>query len=150
MKIKIGITFIIAIVLVGCARKQMVTEPQHIAWMTDINAGLAKAAEQNKSMIVDFMAIWCPPCQRMEDSTFSDVRIIEKAKSFIPVRIDVDEQGDVANAYNGNAGKYGGVGIPNLLFMDAEGNRLKHIIGFQSADALLAVMDSLLSVKTGE
>ena len=46
--------------------------------------------------------------------------IIKKSNEFIPVRIDVDKQKDIAEEYNGNARKYGGIGIPNILFLDKE------------------------------
>ena len=92
------------------------------------------------------MADWCPPCRAMEDSTFSNPEVINKAQDFIPLRIDVDEHQDVANKYNGNASKYGGVGIPNILFMKADETRLKHVIGYHGPQKFIAVMDSVLTL----
>jgi len=149
MKIKTLIILIAAFVLIGCGKEKSASELESIAWITSVEAGLLRAAEQKKIIMVDFMATWCGPCQNMEDSTFSDTQVIEKASAFIPVRIDVDEQSDVANQYNGNAIRYGGVGIPNILFIDAEGNRLKHIFGYQSPETLIAVMDSVLTERPG-
>ena len=98
-------------------------------------------------VLVDLWADWCPPCQKMEKTTFQDTGIIGKTDLFIPVRINVDQQGDVADHYKANAGKYGGVGIPNILFLDAEQNRLAHPIGYQSVERLATVMDSILAIK---
>jgi thiol:disulfide interchange protein len=122
-------------------------EPSRIEWIHDIDAALTMAGKQGKPIMVDFMATWCPPCHAMEDSTFSVPAVIRKTEAFIPVRIDVDEQRQVAIAYNGNARKYGGVGIPNILFMDSAGRELKHIVGYYGPDRLIAVMDSVLAAS---
>ena len=95
--------------------------------------------------MVEFMAEWCPSCKMMEDSTFVNPGVIEKADRFIPVRIDVDRQKDIADEYKSNARKYGGIGIPNILFMTPRRRRLKHRIGYMDAAALTAVMDSVLA-----
>ncbi|MCD6116910.1 thioredoxin family protein [bacterium] len=121
-----------------------------IEWITNIDSALVIAAQENKPIMIDFTATWCPPCRRMEDSTFSDARVIDKFKSFITVRIDVDKQQDVAIKYNSNANKYGGIGIPNYLFLDKEGKELKHPIGFRAPKAFLAVMDSALTIYSNK
>ena len=84
--------------------------------------------------------------QRMEDSTFSDKRVIDKTKSFITVRINVDKNQDLANKYNSNANKYGGIGIPNMLFLDKNQKTIKHPIGFLNPENMIAYMDSVLDI----
>ncbi len=127
------------------AEVPLVESRPHIGWLTNADEGRRLASEQGKPVMIDFMATWCPPCRQMEDSTFSDPRVVTKAKAFVAVRIDVDQQGKVADAYGCNAGKYGGIGIPNILFLDPRGQAVKHPIGFTGPDALLAIMDSVLS-----
>jgi len=122
-----------------------VSGTMEINWITNIDSALTLALEQNKPVMIDFMATWCPPCKMMDDSTFSDEDVIVKAGSFITVRIDVDKQQETANAYNSNAGKYGGIGIPNLLFLDPQGNTLAHPIGFLPPENIIATMDSVLA-----
>ena len=82
----------------------------------------------------------------MEKRTFNQPGVIEKIKSFVTLRIDVDKQAEIANTYNCNAEKYGGIGIPNILFMTHEEKRLKHIIGYRASEALVAAMDSVLTM----
>jgi thiol:disulfide interchange protein len=143
------VAVLVLLVAFGCSKKEAEPQPAahqhaHIEWITDIDQALEMAEAQHKPLMVDFMATWCNPCKMMEDSTFSHESVIHKAESFIPVRIDVDKQGDVANAYKSNAGKYGGIGIPNVLFLDAHGHELKHPVGFRNAEQFIAIMDSVL------
>ncbi len=117
-----------------------------IPWTYQLNDGLAKAKKAHKPVMIDFMAVWCPPCKAMEDSTFSDRGIVAKAGSFVPVRIDIDRQRELAAKYHGLARKYGGVGIPNILFLAENGAELKHIVGYYSPAQLAAAMDSALAL----
>ncbi len=136
------VLFVFFVLVSDCTKKK----DQGIEWMTDLQKALTIAEKQDKPLMIDFMATWCPPCKKMEDSTFSDPRVIEKAGSFVTLRIDVDKQGEIADKYNCNASKYGGIGIPNILFMTHEEKRLRHIIGYRKPDVLLSEMDSVLSV----
>lgn len=143
---KIFLILFILIFFAGCNQAKKEVMHTEIAWITDIDHGLAQAKELNKPVMIDFMATWCSPCNKMEDSTFSNLDVIKKSSAFVPVRIDVDKQGDVANAYKSNAGKYGGIGIPNILFLDPQGKELIHPVGYRGPDAFMAVMDSALAM----
>ena len=90
------------------------------------------------------MAEWCPPCKKMEKETFSNERVIRKLNKFIPIKIDVDRQQDIAKEYNRNAKKYGGIGIPNILFIDKEKNIVHQIVGFYNANQLIKILDLVL------
>ena len=115
-----------------------------VNWGNDIDLALNLASISNKIIMIEFMAEWCPPCKKMEKETFSNESVIEKLNEFILVKIDIDEQQNIAKAYNGNARKYGGIGVPNILFLDKEKNIVHRIVGFHNANQLITVMDSVL------
>jgi thioredoxin-related protein len=117
---------------------------EKIAWIYDLDAGLAAAKKENKPVMIDFMADWCAPCKQMDKTTFSHASILRKSQSFIPVRIDIEKQRQVAARYKALARAYGGIGIPNMLFLTGDGKELKHIVGFQEPGQLLAVMNAVL------
>jgi thiol:disulfide interchange protein len=132
----------------GSAEKPRHTKKRGgIEWTYNIDDALVRAKKQGKPVMVDFMAVWCPPCKAMEDSTFCDRAVVEKAAAFVPVRIDIDKQRDVATKYGALARKYGGVGIPNILFLDDDGAKLKHVVGYYGPRELVAAMDSALAVR---
>ena len=135
---------IILLLFVGCGQKVNENNPNGIKWRNNLDSAFAIASKSNKIIMIDFMAEWCPPCKRMDNTTFSNTNIIKKSTEFIPVRIDVDKQKDIAEEYNGNARKYGGIGIPNILFLDKEKNIIRQIVGFHNVDQLMGIMDSVL------
>jgi thiol:disulfide interchange protein len=138
---------LVSMLATDCFAKRSWAARKHggIKWTYNIDEGLAKAKKEHKPVMVDFMAVWCPPCKAMEDSTFSSPEVIRKAGDFVPVRIDIDQQRKVAARYNGLARKYGGIGIPNILFLAADGATLKHIVGYYGPRAFVAAMDSALA-----
>ena len=94
--------------------------------------------------MIEFMAEWCPPCKRMEKETFTNERVIKRSSEFIFVKIDVDKHQDIANEYKRNAKKYGGIGIPNIIFIDNDKNVIHQTVGFLNADQLITVMNTVL------
>ena len=134
----------IALLIVGCETQVSKDNHNGIKWKNNLDSAFAIASKSNKLIMIDFMAEWCPPCKEMDKITFSNTNIIKKSNEFIPVRIDVDKQKDIAEEYNGNARKYGGIGIPNILFLDKEKNIIRQIVGFHNVDQLMGVMDSVL------
>jgi len=137
--------FLMSVLIVFCSCSPRKNTPA-IGWIYDLDSAITLASESQKPLMIDFMATWCPPCKAMEESTFVDADVILKSRNYVTVRIDVDKQPDIANKYNGNARKYGGVGIPNLLFLTSQQDTLKHIIGYYSPSELANVMDSVIMV----
>ena len=117
---------------------------QEIIWKENLESAFNLASLSNKIIMIEFMAEWCPPCKRMEKETFSNDKIINKSNEFIFVKVDVDKNQDIANEYKRNAKKYGGIGIPNILFIDKDKNIVHQTVGFLNANQLTAVMDSVL------
>jgi len=134
----------ILLIVIGCEKQVREDSHNGIKWGNNLDSAFAIASKSNKLIMIDFMAEWCPPCKEMDKNTFSNKNIIKKSNEFILVRIDVDKQQDIAEEYNGNARKYGGIGIPNILFLDKEKKIIRHIVGFHDVDQLMGIMDSVL------
>ena len=119
-------------------------QSQEIIWEENLDSAFNLASLSNKIIMIEFMAEWCPPCKRMEKETFSNDKIINKSNEFIFVKVDVDKNQDIAKEYKRNAKKYGGIGIPNILFIDKDKNIVYQTVGFLNANQLITVMDSVL------
>ena len=136
--------FLIGLIFLFSCKNDVKETLVEAKWGDNLELALNQASDSDKIIMIDFMAQWCPPCKKMDQETFSDQSVIKKLNEFILLKIDVDKQQDVAKKYNGNARKYGGMGIPNILFLDKEKNIVHRIVGFHDADQLISVMDSVL------
>ena len=61
---------------------------QELQWRTDLNLAHNEAVQSNLPMLIMIDADWCPHCEKMSDSTFSDTSLIKYInESFIPVHL---------------------------------------------------------------
>merc|ERR1719487_1196172 len=61
------------------------------------HAELKKHVNENKKVILDFTAVWCGPCQTI-GPVF--VELAEQHSDISFVKVDVDEGGEIAEAYD--------------------------------------------------
>lgn len=86
-----------------------------IRWQTDLDAALAEARRDDRLVLVDFTADWCPPCIAMKHDVWPDARVARLvAERYVPVLIDTDRDG-------ATTARYGVEGIPTVLVLDASG-----------------------------
>jgi thioredoxin 1 len=112
------------------------------------NAAIAQALKQSKAdqkrVLLDFGADWCPDCQvlaqRFDDPT---VKPFLDAHYHV-VRIDVgrwDNNLDVANRYGNPIEK----GIPAVVILDADANTITSTAGGELANARTATANDILT-----
>lgn len=140
MRITIFILF--SIILCSCAESGIFGE-ERVDWESDFEKGLSRARDEQKLLLVDFSAEWCPVCSKMDKTTYSDKRIVTLLKQYVAVRINIENDQDLADEFDGNARKYGGSGVPTTLILDADGSEIFREHGFLSADKLLSLLESL-------
>ncbi len=84
---------------------------------------LEVAKSENKLVLADLSAIWCPSCRRLDREVLSDETVkaaINQRYAFARVEYDSDEGRAFMDTYNVR-------GFPTLLVLDAEGQLIKQL-----------------------
>lgn len=106
-----------------------------IAWLTDLDAALAKSKETGRPVMVDFFATWCPPCKMLDAQTYSDPRVIEASKNWIMVRIDLDKNKALARQYQISS-------IPTIVLLQPDGKEVNRTAGFIPPGPMLSMLQA--------
>lgn len=107
-----------------------------LPWFTDINLAFQNAAETNRLVFVDFYTEWCSWCKKLDQQTFVDPEFQAISSKFVLLKVDGDKQLDFCTKYKVRA-------YPTMLFLRANGEEVKRIIGFVPATTLVPVMKDL-------
>lgn len=108
-----------------------------IKWEKDYTLASRRATSEKRLMLLDFYADWCGPCKLMDEKTFSEASVVEMSKKFVPVRVDIDNQKALAARFKVQA-------IPFIVVARPDGSLVRTAVGFQSPDALKALMEKAI------
>jgi thiol:disulfide interchange protein len=93
--------------------------PQEIIpWRADFAAAQRESAAASKPVLLYLTADWCGPCQELKHTTWADKSVEQALRSYVPVKVDVDQHADLAMRYGSNS-------IPRYVVLDKDGNIVK-------------------------
>jgi thiol:disulfide interchange protein len=109
-------------------------------------AGLVRAKAQNKPVCLVLYTGWCPHC-RNYSHVFDDPKVVERARDFVMIRANADEEPAIAGKFKPDGGY-----VPRTFFLSPDGTldpeihapRPKFLYFFDEHDPrpLLAGMDT--------
>ena len=102
-----------------------------VPWRTDLPAAREEAKRDSKPLLLYFTASWCGPCQEMKHVTWSDTAVEMKLRNFVPVKIDIDANQQLAQQYVID-------GIPAFVLLDKAGDVERQTSGFMEPMQFLA------------
>ncbi|MFO0589299.1 MAG: thioredoxin family protein [Polyangiaceae bacterium] len=85
-----------------------------IEWFT-YDGGLEEAKATRKPILLVFFTTWCPHCKNFS-KVFEDPQITARAKDFVMVRVDADQDSDLAKRFSKDGGY-----IPRTFFLSPDG-----------------------------
>jgi len=99
------------------------------------------AERDDKWFIVKATAVWCGPCKRMDATTWVDPKVVAWAEAnAIVVSLDVDKSRETAKSLEISA-------MPTMVAFKG-GKQFDRIVGFRSAEQLLAWFEGLARGET--
>ncbi|MDI1443639.1 thioredoxin family protein [Polyangium sp. 6x1] len=91
-----------------------------IAWQ-GYEAGMAKAKTENKPVCLVFYTSWCPHCRNYAN-VFQDPRIVARAKDFVMIRVNPDDESAIGDRYAPD-GSY----VPRTFFLAPDGAHMADV-----------------------
>ena len=109
-----------------------------IAWRDWSECAFQSSRSEDKPVMLTLGATWCHWCHVMDETAYSDPRVIDLVNSgFIPVRVDVDQRPDISLRYN--QGTY-----PSVAFLTPDGELLAGR-PYTPADEMAALLEQISS-----
>jgi thioredoxin-like negative regulator of GroEL len=117
-------------------------ETAGIKWRSDYVAARKESEAKNLPMLIDVWRTSCLPCERMEQTTFRDPRIVAALnEKFIPLRINGLENPTLREQL--------GISLyPTVVLATADGRVAHTLAGFKDADFLFEHMQRVVASST--
>ncbi len=107
-----------------------------LPWIYDLDAGREKARSENKRLLVDAWAEWCAACRELDEKTFSRPEVREALRDYVLVKLDFTRKSTVNERLKKQLGI---IGMPTIIFFDAQGGESRRFSGFLDAGEFLGL-----------
>jgi uncharacterized protein YyaL (SSP411 family) len=109
--------------------------PKWSEWGDDL---FARAAAENRFVILDLEAVWCHWCHVMEKTTYANPEVQELlASKYLAVRVDQDANPDLSS-------RYGDWGWPATIVFGPDGTEIAKIRGYIEPERMQALLKAVI------
>ena len=138
--------------IAGTARAQDASvAAEGVDWKPFMEA-VSLAGKENKKVIVDIYAAWCPWCRRLQREVYTDDAVQKHlSEHFIATRLDGENQEDSLQFREYTltpselAVGFGMQGYPTTVFLDSEGQYITRLPGFVDAGEFTKILSYVAS-----
>jgi thioredoxin-related protein len=110
-----------------------------LVWLNSYEAGLEKAKQENKPVLLYFWATWCKFCRKLNTEVFPDPEVNSLLRErFVLVAINIDQNKEIPQ-------KYGVQYPPAEIFVDADGNVITSVMGYTPKENFLRYINTVLA-----
>jgi thioredoxin-like negative regulator of GroEL len=103
---------------------------------------LQTAAAKNQPIVLDFSAIWCPPCNELEAEVFRTKEYQKHSQDVLSLRIDVDRPDDQSVRTKFHVTNY-----PTVVFLTPKGEEVSRFVGFRNLKQHLTALEDVRALK---
>ncbi len=103
-------------------------------WGSDFDAAIVQAAVEKRNVVIAFNMQGCPACVAMDRTVLSNAAVRSALERFIPVRVDIDEQQQLAY-------QFGVQGAPTYAVVDGDGKLLTRCTGYQPVQTFVRFLE---------
>lgn len=115
--------------------------PAAVQWLETM-AGAQQAREDlKKPVLVYLYNHQARPAKVMTDETLNDPRVAVRLENFVCVRINSQEQADLAR-------QYGLIKVPTTIFLSAAGTEIDRAVGLKPADEFVQYLDRITTAQS--
>lgn len=141
MKPRTGLTLAaigVVLIFIALAGKttQVVSTKEHtyignLTWLNSYDAGLKKASQEDKPVVLYFWATWCKYCAKLNEEVLPSEEVNSKLReNFVLVAINIDEDKKTTS-------KYGVQYPPAIIFVNSKGEVITKLMGYTPEENFL-------------
>lgn len=119
-----------------------IANAQAFPWRTDYEKAKKESQTSGKPLMLYFTTEWCGWCKVMEKETFTDQKVIEQAKRYIPVVLDAEKEG-VELAKKHKIDSY-----PIFVFVKPDDSVMGEVVGYRNASDFQVRVDQIFDGKS--
>lgn len=108
-----------------------------VPWVTGVSwAGIvARAAAEDRPVLIDFTATWCGPCKLLDVMVFTEKAVIAELAEVITFQVDIDNP-----EYRDLKTQFGVTAVPTIAWCDSRGNLVDSFSGYVSSREFLEIV----------
>jgi thiol:disulfide interchange protein len=111
--------------------RQWLGPRDRVPWGYDLSAAKLTAQRDHKPVLAYFTTEGCGPCQNMGRNVWSDAKVAEAARAYVPVKINIDVWPELREKYQVRA-------IPTMAVLDERGTVVRSMTGACDAGEMIA------------
>jgi thiol:disulfide interchange protein len=112
------------------------SSPTTWVW-NDYEKVMQQAKAENKYVVIDFWAVWCDECKKMDRVAFKDSEVCSLLDRCILLKVDVDVS-------PGLKSKFLVVGMPTVVIVSPEGEEVMRAVGYQTTEQIKKLLMEVL------